>query len=292
MTFYHIVLGLAHRAHRLTQSSRLCLAGGVALNCVANGRIVRDGPFTQVFVTPTPGDDGQAVGKLLLEVRRRCLPVDTTMRTAYYGPSYPAHEIDAAVQEACVGVEYCRLDAHALLPEVARRLAAGQVIGWWQGRSELGPRALGHRSILADPRRASMRDHINASVKGREWFRPLAPMVTEDRAGEFFELEQPSPFMAFAVGVRVDKRRLIPAVTHVDGSARVQTIRGDQDARCYELLQRFDEVAGVPVLLNTSFNRRGEPLVETPSDACRAFAEMRLDALVLENHLLVKRTVG
>ncbi|MDT9686413.1 carbamoyltransferase C-terminal domain-containing protein [Streptomyces sp. TRM76323] len=284
-----IVLGLARRAHRLTGSTRLCLAGGVALNCVANGRVAGDGPFEELFVVCAPGDDGQAVGKLFLDVKRRALPVDTTMHTAYYGPEYSAGQIELAVREVGASVVCVRMDDSDLLPEVATRLSNGEVIGWWQGRSELGPRALGHRSILADPRRPWMRDHINSSVKEREWFRPLAPMTVEERAGEFFELDQPSPFMARAVKVRPGARALIPAVTHVDGTARVQTLRRSQDPRCYELLERFDERAGVPILLNTSFNRRDEPLVETPSDACRAFLDMNLDALVLEDRLLVKQ---
>ncbi|WP_188271057.1 MULTISPECIES: carbamoyltransferase [unclassified Streptomyces] len=284
-----ILLGLAGRAHRLTGSPRLCLAGGVALNCVANGRIVRDGPFAEVFIVPAPGDDGQAIGKLLHEARRRGLPADAVMRTAYYGPPYPESAVEAAIRSLGESVEHTRMDEAELLPETAGRLAEGQVIGWWQGRSELGPRALGHRSILADPRRPAMRAYVNTRVKDREWFRPLAPMVIEERAGEFFEPAGPSPFMALAVTVRPEKRWLIPAVTHVDGSARVQTVRADQDERCERLLRRFDERAGVPVLLNTSFNRREEPLVETPADACRAFLAMRLDALVLGDHLLVRR---
>lgn len=287
-----IMLGLARRAHRLTGSTRLCLAGGVALNCVANARIVRESSFDEVFVTPAPGDDGQAIGKLLFEMRRSGLPVDTTMHTAYYGPPYPTSETEAALQAVGAHVEHLRMDDSELLPEVAARLAGGEVIGWWQGRSELGPRALGHRSILADPRRVGMRERINSFVKDREWFRPLAPMVIEERAGDYFELDQPSPFMALAVNVRQSKRRVIPAVTHVDGTARVQTVRRDQNERCYQLLRHFEERTGVPVLLNTSFNRRHEPLVETPADACRAFLAMNLDALVLENHLLTKRAAG
>lgn len=287
-----ILLGLARRAHRLTGSSRLCLAGGVALNCVANGRILDEGPFREVFVVPAPGDDGQAIGKLLHEVRSQGLAVDTTMRTAYYGPRYPPEAVEEAVRELGDRAEHVRLSEHEVVEQTAARLAGGQVVGWWQGRSELGPRALGHRSILADPRLDGMRERINSEVKEREWFRPLAPMVPEERAAEFFELDQPSPFMTLAVKVRPSSRQLIPAVTHVDGTARVQTIRRDQDERCHRLLRRFGERTGIPVLLNTSFNRREEPLVETPTDACQAFLAMNLDALVLENHLLAKRSIG
>lgn len=284
-----IVLGLARRARRLTGCTRLCLSGGVALNCVVNGRVARQAGFDQVFVIPAPGDDGQAIGKVLLEVRRRGLPVDTTMHTAYYGPRYPASMVSQALHAVRSQVRSSRPGQADLLDEVVSRLERGEVIGWYRGRSELGPRALGHRSILADPRRPHMRDHINSVIKNREWFRPLAPMVVQERAAEFFELDQPSPFMTFAVPVRPAKRPVIPAVTHVDGSARVQTVSREQDEACYRLLCRFAARTGVPVLLNTSFNRCNEPLVETPADALTAFLAMPLDALVLEDHLVTKR---
>ncbi|HWO59062.1 MAG TPA: carbamoyltransferase C-terminal domain-containing protein, partial [Umezawaea sp.] len=283
-----IVLGLAERARRLTGCTRLCLAGGVALNCVVNGRVARQAGFDQVFVVPAPGDDGQAIGKVLLEVKRRRLAVDTTMRTAYYGPRYPTSMIDRALDEVRSQVCSSRPGQDALLGEVVSRLERGEVIGWYRGRSELGPRALGHRSILADPRRPHMRDHVNSVVKEREWFRPLAPMVIEERAGEYFDLDQSSPFMTFAVPVRPAKRAVIPAVTHVDGTARVQTVSREQDEACHRLLCRFEARTGVPVLLNTSFNRRNEPLVETPADAVAAFLAMPLDALVLEDYLVTK----
>ncbi|MDA2811698.1 hypothetical protein O4J56_13740 [Nocardiopsis sp. RSe5-2] len=284
-----ILLGLVRRAHRLVGGDRLCLAGGVALNCVANARIVREGPFPEVFVGPAPGDDGQALGKLMLEVHRRRLPVDTALRTAYLGPRYGPEAVGEALVRFADRVRHTRLSEAALVEEAAERLAEGQVLGWWQGRSELGPRALGHRSILADPRRPGMRDRINGSVKRREWFRPPAPMVLQERAADFFDLDRPTPFMELAVPVLPERRALIPAVTHVDGSARVQTVRRDQDERCHLLLRRFAAHTGVPVLLNTSFNRRHEPLVETPDDACRAFLAMDLDALVLADRLVVRR---
>ncbi|WP_017538904.1 carbamoyltransferase family protein [Nocardiopsis halophila] len=284
-----ILLGLVRRAHRLVGGDRLCLAGGVALNCVANGRIVREGPFGEVFVVPAPGDDGQALGKLMHEVHRRGLPVDTALRTAYLGPRYAPEAVEAALRRFGDRVRHVRPPEAELVEEAAERLAAGQVLGWWQGRSELGPRALGHRSILADPRRPGMSARINGSVKRREWFRPPAPMVLQERAADFFDLDRPAPFMELAVPVLPERRARIPAVTHVDGSARVQTVRRDQDERCDLLLRCFAARTGVPVLLNTSFNRRHEPLVETPDDACRAFLAMDLDALVLGDRLVVKR---
>lgn len=287
-----IVLGLARRARRLTGCARLCLAGGVALNCVVNGRVARQAGFGNVFVVPAPGDDGQAIGKVLLEIKRRGLPVDTTMHTAYYGPEYPASAVDEALHGVRSRVRVSRPAQAGLLAEVADRLDRGEVIGWYRGRSELGPRALGHRSILADPRRPDMRDHVNTVIKNREWFRPLAPMVVQERVGEFFELDQPSPFMTFAVPVRPEVRGIIPAVTHVDGTARVQTVSREQDEVCHRLLCLFAARTGVPVLLNTSFNRRDEPLVETPADALTSFLAMPLDALVLEDRLVTKRTAG
>jgi carbamoyltransferase len=264
-----IVLGLAGRAYSQIPAPNLCLTGGVALNCVANGRVLREGPFEHVFVIPAPGDDGQAIGKLLLEIKRLGYAVETEMKTAYYGPEYPTPAVEAALQAARGPVRRIPVKGEELLREVAARLDHGQVVGWYQGRSELGPRALGHRCILADPRRSGMRDHVNRRVKDREWYRPLAPIVTEERAADFFELSSPSPFMAIAVAVRPDKRCLIPSCTHVDGSARVQTLTRAQDPRCHQLLRMFEMRTGIPVLINTSFNRRGEPLVETPYDAVR-----------------------
>jgi carbamoyltransferase len=283
-----IVLGLVGRAHALVSSSNLCLAGGVALNCVANGRVVREGPFGRVFVIPAPGDDGQAIGKLLLEARRLGYAGDLEIKTAYYGPEYPASAVDAALRAARGALRRLPVRGEELLHEVAARLDRGQVVGWYQGRSELGPRALGHRSILADPRRSGMREHVNRRVKDREWYRPLAPIVIEERAADFFELRGPSPFMTIAVQVRPDRRRLLPSCTHVDGSARVQTLARAQDPRCHQLLRMFELRTGVPVLINTSFNRRGEPLVETPHDAVRAFESMALDVLALEDNLVEK----
>jgi carbamoyltransferase len=285
-----IALGLARYAHGVTGGEKsLCLAGGVALNCVANDRIARAGPFDRVFVVPAPSDEGQAIGKLLLEINERALPVDTAMVTPYFGPVYSEADVSAAIQDASGALACETPPFQDLLSEAARRIAAGQVLGWWQGRSELGPRALGHRSILADPRRREMRRRINTEVKNREWFRPLAPIVTAERAAEFFDIDVPSPFMARAVPVRPERRAQIPAVVHVDGSARVQTLSRAQDARCHALLRAVEAVTGIPILLNTSFNRREEPLVETPRDAVNAFLGMPLDALVLGDRLVTKR---
>jgi carbamoyltransferase len=283
-----LLLGLARRAHTLTGAKRLCVVGGVALNCVANERLVREGPFEEVFVPPAPSDDGQALGKLLLEIEEMELPVETTMRTAYLGPAYDSPDFEEATQMLSEDATLYEGREDELIERVVSLLAAGKVVALCQGRSELGPRALGHRSIVADPRSPEMREHLNRRVKHREPYRPLAPMVTEERVSEFFELEGASPFMTRAVMVRADKRSVIPAVTHVDGSARVQTISAEQDLRCHLLLRAFERSTGIPVLLNTSFNDRGEPLVETPADAAKMFLRMRIDALLIGKQLAVK----
>ena len=284
-----IMVELARRVQRLTNSRLLCLGGGVALNCVANEKLRRQGPFTDVFVGPAPGDDGQAIGKLLLEIKQLHLPLDTKMEGAYFGPRYTQRQVDEAFAAAPSSLECRPIEKVLLWEEVTTRLAAGQVIGWFEGSSELGPRALGHRSILADSRDPAMRQYINAEVKHREWYRPLAPMVLEDRAQEFFVTDRPSPFMSFAVDVRPERISSLPAVTHIDGTARLQTVSRSTCPSCYELLSRFDARTGIPVLINTSFNRRGEPIVETPHDALVAFTDMKLDALVVEGNLVTRR---
>lgn len=287
-----LMLGLAQRAKELTNSDYLCLAGGVALNSVANGKILQRGLFKDIFIFPAAGDDGQAIGKLFADIKLRGLAVDTAVRTAYYGPEYSEQEINDAIANALAEhpeFELLSLRGNEALEDAADRLAAGQVIGWFQGRSELGPRALGNRSILADPRRREMRDYINAEVKHRESYRPFAPVVLEERVSEYFDLDKPSPFMLLVAGVRPEMRESLPAITHVDGTARVQTVTREQNEPYYDLVARFGERTGVPVLLNTSFNDKGEPIVETPADALRSFGNMRLDALVLGDRIIVKR---
>ncbi len=283
-----MMLSLASRAREQTGSSRLCLAGGVALNCVANERLVREGGFDEVFIVPAPGDDGQALGKLLLEIRESGTDLDTTLRTAYLGPRYEEADFRDAAAQLEGEAEVRLLPEEELLRAVAELLAAGRVVAVCQGRSELGPRALGHRSILADPRRAEMRAHLNERVKDREWFRPLAPLVPEERAPAFFEMTGSCSFMTRAVPVRAAARGEIPSACHVDGTARVQTVRADQEPRIHRLLLEFERIAGVPVLINTSFNGPGQPIAETPEDAVRMFRAMNLDALLLGDALVVR----
>lgn len=283
-----IMLGVANRARSLTGAARLCLAGGVALNCVANERLTRDAGFESVYVVPAPADDGQALGKLYLSVAELEDGHPPALTSPYLGPDYSANEIEATLEMRAGRCRYVRLDEKELLEEIVEWLCSGMVIATCYGRSELGPRALGHRSILADPRPSWMRDHINLGVKSREWYRPLAPMVTEEAAEKYFDLTEPSPYMTRAVRVRPKYASTIPAVVHKDGTARLQTVTREQDARCHQLLCLFEARSGIPILLNTSFNRRDEPLVETPADALEAFQNMNVDALVLGDYLVKK----
>jgi carbamoyltransferase len=280
------MLAMANAIGRETGSKNLCLAGGVALNCVANGRILREGPFDHIFIQPAAGDAGGAVGvaayiyNTILKNERK-----TVMRHAFTGPGYEENDI----REFLVGNEipFTELSRDDLLKRVAKLIDEQQVVGWFQGRMEFGPRALGHRSILADARVAENRDRVNLKIKFRESFRPFAPAVLADRCSEFFELDEPSPFMLLVAQVRPEKR-VIPAVTHVDGSARIQTVDRESDPLFYDLIREFDQLTGVPVLINTSFNVRGEPIVCTPADAYRCFVETGMDYLVMGNCLLDK----
>lgn len=266
-------------------SENLCLAGGVALNCVAVERIVREGPFRRVFVQPASSDAGGALGAAALAHVRLTgeRPAAVPMRHVFLGPSYSSDEIARTLAASAAEAEDCRGREEELLREVAERLAAGEVVGWFQGRMELGPRALGNRSILADPRDAGMRDRINALVKKREAFRPFAPAVLAHRAREHFDLDHPAPFMVETCRVRSPLD--LPAITHVDGSARVQTV-DETNPRFHRLLEEFERITGCPILLNTSFNLRGEPIVCTPADALLCFVRSDIDCLVLEDFVL------
>ncbi|MGA4844858.1 carbamoyltransferase [Streptomyces sp. G5(2025)] len=287
------VLHAADWLHRETGLTRLCLAGGVILNSVANGKILRNTPFTDVFAQPAAGDNGCAVGcayygyhVLGEQPRPRGAKAPHTaprpQRHTYLGRPYGTEEIQRALDAS--GLPYRRVDRPARL--AAGLLPQGALIGWFTGGSEFGPRALGHRSILADPRRAEMKDILNSKVKHREAFRPFAPAVLADRAFEYFELDIESPYMLIVAPVRDDKRREVPAITHVDGTARVQTLTPEANGAFYELVERFGELTSVPVVLNTSFNDRGEPIVETPEQALAFFGPSQLDYLFLEDFVV------
>ncbi|MGH7164737.1 MAG: carbamoyltransferase family protein [Nitrospiraceae bacterium] len=280
------LLHLGRHLKRLTKADHLCLAGGVAYNCVANSRIRRELEFREVYIQPAAGDAGTALGAALwLSARRRGMPERQVMRDAYLGPRYSEEECRHALDE--VGLAWQTLPDQALCERLAAELAGGRLVFWFQGRMEWGPRALGNRSLLADPRREDMRELINAKVKLREPFRPFAPSVLEERAAEFFEAPGPSPFMLFTTKVRPSAKGIIPAVVHVDGTSRIQTVDQDSNPKFRRLLQAFDRITGVPMLLNTSFNVN-EPIVCSPAEAVRCFLRTQVDFLVLEN-LLVAR---
>jgi carbamoyltransferase len=282
-----VMMRLAFSLHTETGFTDLCMAGGVALNCVANGRILKTGPFKNIFIQPAAGDAGGAIGvakyiyhTLLGNAR------DSGLRHVYLGPSFSSDEVESFLDET--GAKYQRLEREELLRKVASLIADQNVVGWFQGRMEFGPRALGNRSILADARRAENRDRVNLKIKFRESFRPFAPSVLEDHSAEYFALDCPSPYMLLVGQVREDKR-VIPSVTHVDGSARIQTVSRETNSMFYDLIAEFYKLTGVPVIINTSFNVRGEPIVCTPQDAFRCFMRTNMDFLVMDHFLLDKR---
>jgi carbamoyltransferase len=273
-----------------TGAKNLCLAGGVALNCVANGRIVREAGFDNVWVQPAAGDDGVAIGcayygHLAILKNQRAFSMDH----AYLGIEYKDSDVHAAANRTSVRLQTANRRSANICGETARLLSEGHVFGWFQGRSEFGPRALGNRSILADSRTPEMKDKLNSRVKHRQAFRPFAPIVLAERANEIFEGDEESPFMLLAKRVRPEWRDKIPAIVHVDGTARVQTVRQETNERLHRLLKEFDALTGVPVLLNTSFNVKGEPIIETPDDAVACFLGTGIDYLVLHDVLIEKR---
>ncbi|RIJ05148.1 carbamoyltransferase [Achromobacter sp. K91] len=273
--------------HEATGAANLSMAGGVALNCVMNARIARDGPFKSVWVQPAAGDAGTALGAALyVDYHRRGGKREWAMEDAYLGPSYPDDEIERFLYGS--RQDFRRLDDVA--GEAAALLAQDKILGWFQGRMEFGPRALGARSILASPLDGAMQARLNG-LKDREDFRPVAPVVIEERASEWFDGRGGTicaPFMLFVYDVLAHKAQQIPAVRHIDGTARVQTVRRDQNPRYYDLLAAFERLTGVPVLVNTSFNTRGEPVVCTPRDAVECFWTSPLDALVIGPYLIEK----
>jgi carbamoyltransferase len=280
--------GLAEASGQKT----LCLAGGVAFNCVANAKVFDATPFEQVYVQPAAGDAGLSVGAAFVvnhQVLRQ--PRVFTMHHAYWGPAFSMDEIRQVVSrsEATADAEIAEVDEDALVRATARHIAAGRIVGWFQGAAEWGPRALGNRSILADPRRPEMKDILNRRIKHRETFRPFAPSIIEEAVGEFFEKTHPSPFMTFAYPVRPEKRGIIPAPTHVDGTARLQTVSRPANPLYWKLLRAVGDVTGVPAVLNTSFNDN-EPIVCRPEEALDCFRRTQMDVLVMGNFVLEKKS--
>jgi carbamoyltransferase len=307
-----IMLRMARHVHRETKQKNLCLAGGVALNCVGNGRLLREGPFERLWIQPAAGDAGGAVGVALTIHHKvldnpRVVPSEgDSMHGSYLGPEFSDDEI--ARQLDAAGAVYERLPVETMLDRTAQLLAAEKVVGWLQGRMEFGPRALGNRSILGDPRSAKMQSVMNLKIKYRESFRPFAPSVLRERVADYFNLDTDSPYMLLVAPVReqwriamtpeqerlfgIEKlnvpRSTLPAITHVDYSARIQTVHEQTNPRYYALLRRFEALTGCPVLVNTSFNVRGEPIVCTPADAYRCFMRTEMDVLVVGPFLMLK----
>jgi len=263
----------------------LCLGGGVALNCLANGRVAREAGFSRVFVPPGCGDSGGAIGAALYLSSLLGRAPGPHGGHAYWGPGYLEREMEREIRASRFA--YRRLDDGALVSEAASLLSHGKILGWFQGDMEFGPRALGNRSILASPVAEGTKVRVN-ELKRREQFRPFAPVVPRERVGEFFEWEAESPFMLFAASVRSEWRARLPAITHVDGTARVQTVDAAVNPRLHALLRAFEPAAHAPVLLNTSFNLDDEPIVCSPADALRTFARSGLDALVMGNFVVQK----
>ncbi len=302
-----IVLRMARTAASLTGERRAVLAGGVALNCVANGRLLREGPFDDLWIQPASGDAGGAVGAALwgwhqVLGRERTVTRPDAMHGAFLGPSWTTEEIAAWLDEQ--GYPYRRLAPGERGPVVAEQVARGDVVGLFLGRMEFGPRALGHRSIIGDPRSPEMQSVLNLKIKYRESFRPFAPAVLEERVAEYFDHKGPSPYMLIVADVREDRwlpadqppedlrewvnqvRSDLPAITHVDHSARLQTVDAERNPEFHEILTAFEALTGCAVLINTSFNVRGEPIVGTPEDAYRCFRRTEMDTLVLEDLVL------
>jgi carbamoyltransferase len=287
-----VLLARARWLRETTGAKNLCIAGGVALNCVANGRIAREAGFENVWIQPAAGDDGIAIGCAAygqLEVLKQ--PRSFVMKQSYVGKPYTERDIENITQKFLVRIQTTAVRSDDICRDTAKLLAEQRVIGWFQGGSEFGPRALGNRSLLADPRKAEMKDILNSRVKHRQPFRPFAPIVLAERAKEIFEGEEDSPFMLIAKPVRPEWRDRIPAIVHVDGTARVQTVSEDTNPVLYRLLKEFEALTGVPVLINTSFNVKGEPIVETPRDAMICFLTTWIDNLVLHDTLISKNAL-
>ncbi len=305
------MLRLSRTLHDETGVPYLCLAGGVALNCVGNGRVLREGPYKGIWIQPAAGDAGGALGAALsiwhqYEGRPRTARRADAMAGGYLGPAFSNDQIEQTLKR--LGAPYRRMPDDELFTQLAKDLAAEKVVGWFQGRMEFGPRALGGRSILGDPRSAKMQSTMNLKIKYRESFRPFAPSVLRERVADYFNLDCDSPYMLLVAPVKESRRRDtdappglwgidllnvprsdIPAVTHLDYSARVQTVHNETNPRYYRLLQAFDQLTGCAVLVNTSFNVRGEPIVGSPEDAYRCFMRTEMDVLVLQNCVLYKQ---
>jgi carbamoyltransferase len=276
-----IYFALLNYLYKVTKSQNICLAGGVALNSSANGKIFERTPFKEIFIQPAASDDGGAIGASfylwnhILNQKRSFI-----MEHAYWGPKYSEDEIELALKKN--NLNYVKLKDEELLPKVAKDIADGKIVGWFQGRMEFGPRALGNRSIVVDPRRKEMKDILNERIKRREWFRPFAPSILEEEVDKWFEINYPEPFMIKTYKWKEEKRHLVPAVVHEDGTGRLQTVSKKTNPRYWQLIKEFQNLTGIPVVLNTSFNEN-EPIVNKPEEAIDCFLRTKMDVLVLEN---------
>ncbi|MBI3006326.1 MAG: carbamoyltransferase [Ignavibacteriales bacterium] len=285
-----IMVNMARHVERETKMKHLCMAGGVALNCVSNSKILESTSFHDVFVQPAAGDAGGSVGAAFYAYNTVLgYPRTYAMNNAFLGPEFSDEHIGTFL--AGKNVQFRKRERRQLVEETAKFIADQKVVGWFQGRMEFGPRALGSRSIIADARNPKNQSIVNLKIKFRESFRPFAPTVLEERTKEYFEFDRPSPYMLFVANVRNDKR-IIPAVTHVDGSARLQTISRNQHPLYYDLIAEFERQTGCPVIINTSFNVRGEPIVCSPEDAWRCFMRTEMDCLVMGSYILEKGKLG
>jgi carbamoyltransferase len=276
-----VVLGMLRELHAKVRIDSLCIAGGVALNCVVNGKILEETPFTDLYIQPAAYDGGTSIGAAAyVQHHKLGMPRSFVMDHAYWGPEFSNERMKAALERS--DVDHEELPTDKAIAKAADTLSDGGIIGWFQGRVEFGPRALGNRSILADPRGLDMKDILNSRIKHREPFRPFAPAILEERTGEYFDQGYPSPFMLMTYNVLPNKRKVIPAPTHVDGTGRLQTVNRAQNERYYDLISAFANRTGVPVLLNTSFNEN-EPICCTPEEAIDTFIRTRMDLLVLGN---------
>ena len=288
-----IMLKMVNHVHKKTGMKNLCLGGGVALNGVANYRILKEGPFESVHIPPSPGDGGSAIGcaqylYYIHKKQRRIIVQDHAKRiqeNVYVGPSFSNDEIKSFLEENNIHYEY--LTREQLLQTTAKLISEQNVVGWYQGKIEWGPRALGNRSILADPRDSKMKDVLNEKIKHRELFRPFAPSILEEYASEYFDLTIPSPYMLFVA--KVKKPDKIPAVTHVDGTGRLQTVSREANPLYYDLINDFYKITGVPVVVNTSMNVRGEPIVNTPEQAYAMIIKTEMDYIMMGNYMIQRR---
>ena len=285
-----VILKMVNHVYEKTKMKNLCIGGGVALNGVANYKILKEGPFDNVHIPPSPGDAGSAVGAAQYlyynhHNSERIIEMDPGKRiheNVYVGPSFSNKQITKYLDSE--NIPYKSFDRESLLKKTAQLIADGNVVGWYQGKMEWGPRALGNRSILADPRRADMKDILNAKIKHRESFRPFAPSILEEYAGEYFEIDVPSPYMSMVVPVK--KPEQIPAVTHVDGTGRLQTVSKNTNLLYYDLIHEFYKITDVPVIINTSMNVMGEPIVNTPEEAFEMMLKTDMDCIILGNNII------